>query len=236
VRRTPYQEVISDELKLGITELIASDDKETSTEGLEFILEFCIFLAINPLTEWAQEQARIRKIDISTKAAHSEALRTLALHAGIISLEQAIKMPGGLGALMSDSAYRTRIANIEPYPVRQYTRLARSPSYQNALLDFTAIGKHVISIRTPPWASGIPYYHGRFAISLGGFPDSRKPQLNPVCGLGVGALMAINAELGRSGRIDESAVIETLPMPQHYKELFRLWATHKLNVVELRDE
>ena len=232
VRHTHYQEVISDQLKLGIAELISSNDGEAKTEGLEFITEFCILTANNPVSGWAREQANIHKMDIIAKATDSIVLRTLALYAGIVSLKQAIAMPGGLGVLMSHSVCQDRIADIEQYPVRQYSKLTHSPSYQGALIDFMTIGEYVISIRTPPWVGDIPHYNGRAAAVLSSIPDSRKSQFNPVCGLGVAALIAINAEIGQTSRINEGAMIKTLPMPPRYKELFRQWARHKFDVVE----
>ena len=95
-----HEQLIADEMSIRIAAMVMSDDEATRAEGLLLVLEIGQGDASAFWSQWSAEQANRYAAEIAAETARSNRLRAPALGAHVISLEQALGMPGGLGALM----------------------------------------------------------------------------------------------------------------------------------------
>ena len=187
-------------------------------------------------------------------ASHTEdKMRKLALKSGLISIEEALSMPGGLTSLFqsSDSTCSAR----SPYLVSAFRALAAGwPAYgaPPVVADFTAIGGYLISHPQLPWSRrpvGEWQSARQWVTSVSASNSVVADSLDPAAFLGAAAVVAILAEqaeptwpgngpdqdkldplhdllpyLARRTRTDPRARLPQLPIPEPFSQLFRDWA------------
>lgn len=215
-------ELICDEIGGYVSAAIASGDPGAAAETLRVILDLAGH-AGNPFwREWATGQAGRYQAEIGAASARSGELRTMALYAGAITLEQAIAMQGGLNALMQPFPQMLESALITPYPADLYLRVV-----VNGEIDaeaFAAIGRYVTSHPELPLTRASGY---DFGISdIGGEELLREAgaQLSELAGLGLAVVHAICSEIfGWNGERPRAE----LPMPSPFRRTFRDWADGK---------
>jgi hypothetical protein len=124
--------------------------------------------------EWSAGQVRQHAAAIQTEAARDAGLRAVALLCGLIPVERALEMPGGLSSLLEDQEMPGR--RLYAYLPGALVRLLLTPAgdgeYQagsdgiaRAITDFEAVGRHLLDHSHRPWVRAV-----RFA-SLG-YPEA----------------------------------------------------------------
>jgi hypothetical protein len=238
-----YKQLIADEMNTEIANMVVSDDKATRVEGLLIALEIGQGDATTFWSQWSAEQANRYAAEISAEATHSSRLRAPAIDANVISLEQALEMPGGLGTLMEIHPQLLFAAHAEdPYLVSLYFDLMndlenkgsqlwyrpRPSAYttsEDAIGKFALVGHYLASKPDLPWA--LVHRHEP-RTTMAPYPHAIINRLDDFSGLGIAAVHGMFTEIDGSGRI----ALSTLPMPTQFKKLFRDWKKGSVNLVE----
>lgn len=171
--------------------------------------------------DWSRQQVQRY---IGQFAANSR-LRNEALHCGLLSLPNALEMPGGLSALLEEPATKLPYSrNREPYLTVLFDRVAVSR-------EFTAVGRYLISNPSLPWVriTSQPF--------LGASIYTRKwpTNLDEVTALGFAALTCIQQELGRMAGFGARFPVD-IQVPEQFRMLFRDWSQGKVNFTEVADD
>jgi hypothetical protein len=187
-------------------------------------------------------------------------IRKLALKTGLISVEEALEMPGGLTPLFEDTD--SRCSARSPYLASTFRALAAGwPAYGTppVVRDLSAIGSYLVHHPQLPWFSG-PV--GDWNNDLGweaALSDTPEVvgSLDPVAFLGAAAITAIlieqreptwpgkdpdQANLGplrdllpyvaRRTLTDPRARLPQLPVSEPFTQTFRDWADGKVKLAE----
>jgi hypothetical protein len=234
------EELIADEMSNRIAAMVMSSDKATRVEGLLLVLEFNLnVLELDQnggstfWSRWSAEQASRYAAEVTAEAARSCRLRTPALDAHVISLEQALEMPGGLGALLEMYPQLLSLTSPEPYPIALLTKLGPQPGGSQATADvihqFVLIGNYLIRNPDPPWArvTGVNWMTMQVPLSI-----ERSDRLDNFSGLGIAAAHAMYQEVAKNNRIQ----LSHLPMSAQFRELFQDWADRRVNFIEILRE
>ena len=239
-----HEQLIADEMSIRIAAMVMSDDEATRAEGLLLVLEIGQGDASAFWSQWSAEQANRYAAEIAAETARSNRLRAPALGAHVISLEQALGMPGGLGALMEIYPQLLTMYSPVPYPVSLYEDLvyrSRPPMYQShnimrrpfasgdAIRELALIGRYLESNPDLPWARTTALKHVTTIL----FPDPQEigDRLDNFSGLGVAAVYSMYKEIRKNRR-----TLTDLPMPAQFKKLFRDWKEGRVNFVEILAE
>ena len=224
------EQLIADEISNRIAAMVISGDRTIRVEGLLLILEIREGLADTFWSRWSAEQANRYAAEIIAEAARSNRLRTPALNAHVISLEQALQMPDGLGALSEYYPKRLTVFVAEPYSVKLLSDLGhRSPVSVELRHKFALMGRHLVSNPDLPWARTAR--HNPITTFV---PDTRgiSDQFDNFSGLGVAAVQALHEEMMGMDR----TLLTYLPMPTQFNKLFQDWAEKRVNFVEMLEE
>jgi hypothetical protein len=135
-----YKQLICDEMGKWITIVTSSDDMNSRVKALALIAEIRLRPEFN-LIGWSEDLIGRYARQIAHEATNSVSLRTAALEANIITLEQALAMPGGLGALIQED-----VSTI-PYALA----LATGPLNSAEISKMAAIGWFLAAGQRPPW-------------------------------------------------------------------------------------
>jgi len=182
--------------------------------------------------DWCEKFTILYAAEVQTSSAHSPALRTLALFTSIISIDQALAMPGGFDAI-SQRYPIIGVGPLVPYPLYMTPDHGSADPDLAAVAVATAVGKYLVDHPALPWASGPPDRFG----TIGSYLDRlTKANLDDLSGLGSAAAYAVNAEFRGLERTSMGPAILKLPMPSQFRQLFRDWADGRVNLVELRDQ
>jgi hypothetical protein len=238
-----HEQLIADEMNTRIAAMVISDDQTTRTEGLLLTLEIGQDDTSTFWSQWSAEQADRYLTEIIAAAARSNRLRKPALDAHIISLEQALRMPGGLGALMEIHPELLRMNAPDPYPVSVYDNLMQgSQASLDPIRELALIGRYLASNPDLPWARITAPPPRSYAWT--NFTEMTCQQLDNFSGLGVAAVCAMYSEIMGDSREREIIRIEairelpltTLPMPARFKKLFQDWHHGRVNFVEILEK
>ena len=183
-----YQLSMAEEMSSWLAAKVASERGATRNDGLRLALRVPnliigrepLFKIPPPTNEildfwkgWSQGQCHRHSAELTAGAVTDEDLRTLAVYAGEVKLEDALAMPGGLDALftvapiiVTDGENHTYTRSLFPYAVSFSRRLLRAhDSHPPDMGELTSIGQYVTG-RTPPWirdpfreGSAIAYNH-----------------------------------------------------------------------------
>ena len=226
-----HQVIVADESNSLIATMVDSDHESVKLAALQIALSMAMPETSHDAfwKDWGEKMIALYKSQIESFSSHSRALRTLALFSSIISIDQALAMPGGFGAI-SQRYPIIGIGPLVPYP------LFMAPDYGGDSANVavsTAIGRYLISHPSLPWASGPP---DRFNLIANRIDQLAKANLDQFSALGAAASYAVNAEFRELERTSRGAAIERLPLPAQFRQLFRDWASGQINLVELRDQ
>ncbi len=203
------QHIIADEMSSRIAAMVTSDDKVTHDEGLLLVLEVGQGDASAFWSQWSAEQANRYAAEIIAEAARFSRFRTQAVDARVISLEQALGMPGGLSALMETYPRLLTMYSPNPYPISLYYSLMdqipsslfyssaqlmyRPRSSEDAIRELALVGRHLADNPDLPWVrtAAFPRRESIF------FPNPNKisDRLDNFSGLGIAALHAMYKEI-----------------------------------------
>ena len=214
--------------------MVASDQEPVKLTGLQIALSMAI-----PGTQrggfwanWSEKLTTLYAAEVEDFSAHSPALRTLALFTSVISIDQALAMPGGFCAI-SQRYPIIGIGPLVPYPRYMIPKIASEAPDSASAAVFTAVGKYLVDHPTLPWASGPP---DRFHSLTNRIDKLTNANLDDFSGLGGAASYAVHAEFRGLERTSMGLAIERLPIPSQFRQLFRDWADGNVNLVELRDQ
>jgi hypothetical protein len=185
-------------------------------------------------------------------------IRQSALWWEVISVRQALEMPGGLGEFFrhsKDSLFRQY--GRAPYSRYIYYHLARGwPTFTTPKIvaDLEEVGEHLRKTAKFPWI------HGRVDMAAVGHHDihlietSESAQFGPIAYLGAAAILAIQIESGYTAILDRhprqlgplgillsylkrrrgddpDTDLVDLPIPEEFRQVFRDWAEGRINFV-----
>lgn len=199
----------------------------------------------------------------NSKAARSASLRTVALHARVISIDQALEMPGGFGALMQDAQALLSEAPTVPYPPMLCSRLLAQIADADAAGGCAAIGRYLVSHPATPWIRTVRHVFPWPAVAPEDEPAGPGLLLDEEGTLGFAAVICAYVEM--SGHVTKAALPETwyplgkqtllferyitcwyrraiatplpdLSVPAKFRQVFRDWVEGRVNFVEVHRE
>ena len=231
---TRHQSIVADEFGSVIATMVASGEESDKLAGLQIALSITMIPVFDGefWNDWFEKLTTLYATEVKTFSARSPALRTLALFASIISIDQALAMSGGFGAI-SQRYPIIGIGPLVPYPLYMTPDFADEDADSASIAVSTAVGKYLVDHPTLPWASGPPDRFGSIADYI---DDLTKANLDDFSGLGSAAAYAVNAEFRGLERKSMGLAIQKLPMPSQFRQLFRGWADGNVNLVELQDQ
>lgn len=236
---TDHREPIRGELTSYISAMAASGDTAARAEGLRMLLEARDASLSDYWKEWSQDQAARHAVQIRECSVWSREIRTLALTAGLISLNLAMSMPGALDALLEpfDSMLDSNLQF--PYPVWMYMQAdGMKAAGEAAEREFATIGRYVAEHPELPWAqvdshgfSILDLYHQSALAEIGA-------PLDEMAGFGLAAMHTVCYELFNSTPEDfiikypdmYGRYLPDVPMPSRLRAVLRNWAEHKVDV------
>jgi hypothetical protein len=208
------KDLIDNELVNRIADMVASDDPERRTGGMRLLLWVdWVTAESSSWQRWAKELTHVYSAEITAAAGRDIAFRNWAVSSDFISLEQALAMPGSLGALMErDTTIFPRYSKSYPVQLLENTFLHGRDSKN--INDFAVIGQHLLDqeqlprfrMSEPP--NEIPFDRNLRAIRMV-FGD-RAPfptWQDELSSLGIATVMCMSIELLHKARfIPRSAV------------------------------
>lgn len=147
-----HLDLICDEMSSRIAEMLTSNDSESHVAGSRVVLSILMVTPSSaPWRPWSDKLTRDSAAEIGAAAARDSVIRKLAMFYDLISLEQALTMPGGLGALI-ESSMTAIPRHIDSFPIQllKETLDWHKPRYPDPIRDFTLIGKHLLNRERPP--------------------------------------------------------------------------------------
>ena len=246
-----FEQLIGDEMNNRIAAMVMSDDKATRVEGLVLALEIGQSDASTFWSQWSAERANSYAAEIIDEAIRSSQLRIAALESHVISLEQALGMPDGLGALMETYPKLLSMSSPDPYLISLYNRLLPRPreltprpreltsrprkltprprANEDVIRNFALIGRYLASNPGLPWARIMAPQHKATSIP---YPGKISGLLfYNFSGLGAAAVYAMYTEIW--GEANRRSPLFNLSMPAEFKKPFRDWSEGRVNFVEI---
>jgi hypothetical protein len=230
---TRHQNIVADELNSGIATIVASDQESIKLAGLQVVLSLTMVQRDRNdfWVNWSKKLATSYAAEVETFSVYSPALRTLALFTSAISIDQALAMPGGFGAI-SQRYPIIGVGPVVPYPLYMAPDIGGETPDSASIAVSTAVGKYLVDHPTLPWASGPPDRFGPLAERVDKLAEAN---LDGSSSLGALASYAVNAEFRGLDRAFMRLAIEKLPVPSQFRQLFRDWVDGNLNLVELQN-
>jgi hypothetical protein len=230
-----HQQLLSDEISTRIEEVLQSGNATAVREALLIILEigyderWSVWRPAEYWIRWSDDLASRYSAKIIAESARSSILRDLAIKRQVLSLEQALEMPGGLGALMQFSPGLLSVANRTPYPQTLVENLDTTSRYSDCINNLAIAGSYLVDHRDMPWAR----LASKWTETVVGQPP--VPSLShPLTSLGYAAIVAMWNEISHQGFRNRPEI--TLPMPEGFHEIFQDWSEGRINFVEFGDE
>jgi hypothetical protein len=263
-QRGVYREVIADEIDAAVAAAVGSGREDLIVNSLRLLVSLCDALPASSQAPGHQDrEVWAARADacltahgpIAIGAARADAyVRHGAVRAGLISVRQALGMPGGPGVLFrpAQGAFR----ECAPYFAPVLSALYQGwPAFGQAAVaaDLDAFGTYLIDHREPPW------------LELGSFDvaplildsetqrdafDERPPPLTQAAYLGAAALLLIMEEaqlittwtgrqlgplrhlapyLTRRRGVGQGTELPSLMVTEEFKPTFRDWADGRIN-------
>ena len=219
-----YEQVAAEEITIRIAAMVVSADTQVQQDGLYLLGG----LAWNPPSKfwqsWAGDQIKRYAADIIDESARSTMLRSVALKYDLITVDQALAMPGGREVLAQNGDTRFFSWSTSSY-VSVLCRRLQSDSVQ--IHAFAGIGRHICAhqrqllVHTKSPVMGVAKWNHA--------PDNLD--LDELSGLGVAACIAICTEIGQYPRIS----LTRLPMPAKFRKLFQDWTAKQVHFVKFTE-
>jgi hypothetical protein len=212
-----YQQLIYEELTDRIAATVTSGEPGAQASGLQFVLEMARDFRHSPHRPWVDEHVGQYESEIRDTAAHDDDFRVFAVSVDVISVEQALTMPGGLSVLLGD---RELVARYQAKLTADKETLMRA---------LTAIGRFLAEHEQLPWVSAplydepLPLITMRMSSLLEMFRDRDE-----FTGLGLAAAIAIGSELSDLPTFKQAYRLSELPMPTRFRLLFKEWAAGRV--------
>jgi hypothetical protein len=224
-RSTRYERFVYEELTSRIATMIASGDPDSQNSALRFVLEMAKGFRHSPLRPWVDDQIRRYGAEVLDACATDIVFRTSAIGADVISIEQALAMPGDLSALFADrELMKTFEGRLDVRALGIFDSLA-------------AVGRFIAEHPRLPWVRAALYDAPLPTIVPGkGRLADGSGLLDEFAGLGVAAAIALGCELSNLRSLRRTYGLSEIPMPARFKELFQDWAAGLVDFVEILDE
>jgi hypothetical protein len=221
-----YGSLVSDELSKRLAQLMAEATAETRRTAFYFLFE----VAHRKGTfagRWATEQFDRYARQITEEAMTSSDFRQSALHQGVITLEQALAMPGHIGGV-------ARLLVQENWSWTGQFKYEKAAHPETAPSQLRTIGDYLIEHPAVPWASTTERKWYGVDLDRDDLDAATRLLSDELSGLGFAAVFAIYEEIARpvKARSDLSGV----PMPRQFRQLFRNWNAGQVDLVEFLDE
>jgi hypothetical protein len=220
-----YETLIYDELTKRIATMVTSEELDTQVAGLRFVFEMGrgpLHSPPKPSVEWVAEQVSRYDTEIFAIAAHDMKFRVHAVSVDVISVEQALTMPGGLSVLLGDRElvviYQAKLTASEEILTR----------------GLAAIGRFLVEHPQLPWVSA-PLYDDPLPLitmQMTSMLDKFR-KLDEFTGLGLAAAIAIGSELSDLPTFRHAYRMSELPMPAQFRKLFQDWAAGRIEFAEI---
>jgi hypothetical protein len=213
------KELVRDEISERVDAMVNSGDPATRLNGLRLAVELPVLVQFSDHALWvdgslmhfwqecADTNINCHSAAIAATAVEAPDIRATALRYEIITMDRALKMPGGLFALLPHSPPGTFIHISSDYLLGTIYALAKretdlydqgqSTSRARAIRDLAIIGNHLICHPQPPWAFGT--LKGRFHLNWG-YPAASEvthKQLTPAAYLGTVTTVLLLAEFAQ---------------------------------------
>ncbi|HEY6491890.1 MAG TPA: NACHT domain-containing protein [Trebonia sp.] len=219
-----YAPIIYDELTKRVTVMLAPGDPTARISALRFILRMAEGFRHSPQRPWVDSQVSRYAVEFLHAATLDSDFRVRAVAVDVISVAQALAMPGGLDVLFSD----------RELVVAYQARLGLGVG-EGVLLEALAdIGRFLAAHEQFPWVRAPLYDDPLPLITL---PMSSlldmSTGLDEFTGLGLAAAIAIGSELSDLATFMQAHRLSDLPMPARFRELFRDWAAGRIAFVEI---
>jgi hypothetical protein len=262
--RGSYRDAVADEINVVLASIIRSGDKAAIVSGLRLILSLSYAALSSPArsgeTEWEFWTAyshRVLKAHTAAAAAAAETdayIRVIALDAGVITIRQALDMPGGPMVLFQGSEGCFQL--YEPYFWRTLRALDSGwPAFgaPDIVPVLTAFGEYLIDHPEPPWLRDTMSdwdYHVPDGNDEPFKRDARPAPLSQAAYLGAVTVLVIMKEalesethierrlgplrdiapyLTRRQGLGQRTKLPNLPVPEEFKQTFRDWAERRVN-------
>ena len=273
---TPSLEIVSEELSAALTGMIDSTDLELRLNGIRLSLALDgpasgmwarpgVLLQGEPRIAqfWAaqvSENAGRYREQVLSEAIQYPAIRRGALSHGLITIEQALKMPHGVKSLVQPAYHNVLLDSRDTplvdavFAVMRWDSSFGRLSTADALERLTAMGKYIVDNPATPWAPGM-----ELSVIYGWTdPGGRNwPQFDLITNLGGIAVLLIMIEanmldspqvnlqhktwLGPFGvaqpyvarrlGVRTAEPILELPVPRQFWQIFRDWADRKVDFI-----
>ena len=153
-----HQGIVAEEISDRIALAVASDRAADKVLALQLVLGigWASEAGASPFwQEWSSQQVRVYASEIQDKSRELARIRTYALDADIISIEQALAMPGGLRILVEATdppiVFDAPLATFPKLVIIYLYLLQKDGDAQKARGKLNSIGRHVLSHPTLPW-------------------------------------------------------------------------------------
>jgi NACHT domain len=265
--RGTYHGVIVGEIDAAVARAVGSGREDLIVRSLRLMLSLRDALPLSP-EEGANPDREAWAIRAdSCLTAHRPAaigaaqvdayVRQGAIRAGLISVRQALDMPGAPAELFrpSQGAFR----ECAPYFGPVLFALGQGwPAFGQAIVaaDLEAFGSYLIGHREPPWLDMTAFDTTSLLPDSESLPDELDPEpppLNPIAYLGAAVLLLVMEEarfttvagrrLGSLGDLDpylsrrrglgRRTGLPDLMVPEEFKQAFRDWAEGRLDATGL---
>jgi hypothetical protein len=261
-RRGTYHDVIAGEIDAAVARAVSSGRPDLAVSGLRLTLSLPDALAQQRSGPPDRETWTIRAGSClvahrpaAITAARADAyVRHAAVRAGLISVGQALDMPGGPTVLFRPSQGVFR--ECGPYFGPVLSALDQGwPAFGQAVVvaDLAAFGAYLIDHREPPWLDGTAFDVTPPPPDSGTSPDApdrRPPALSQGAYLGAAVLLLMMEEtrflatradrrlgplrhlapyLTRRRGLGRRTELPSLMVPEEFKQAFRDWAEGRID-------
>ncbi len=250
-------------MSVWVADRVGSGDAQDRAGALRLVLSMPLPRAESAKgfwRDWGQVHGRLYAAEITSAAGDDFELRILALYADTLTAQDALAMPGSLGAFLTS-----------PLLIETPSHTNRYASFLNSLLlsllggrgferkdAFTAIGQYAMRQEKPPWIR-ISGRECSFFFAEPSADELQLPALDHVGILGVAVVLCVTVEIERAVQADmtwlgwqmsengytrtlnsylrkraERVAIELpdLPVPPEFEQVLRDWAEGQVNFVE----
>jgi NACHT domain len=239
-----YRPTIVDEIENVLARLESSGDED------DRISSASLAASLTDAEELVQRQAAL----ITTSAKTDAYVRNIALQHGLVTINQALEMPGELGTLLQSTVDFFNSPVLPPYLEKIFQALTHGwPAYSDPAIveDLTAIGQYLLHHQEPPWLYGEVGVWNDVVTPADLMKSAALPdKLSQGACLAAAVLLAILIERADSPdwyiptslgplrklrpyllrrRQVSYAILPDLPLPENFKRIFRRWAMYQIN-------
>jgi hypothetical protein len=266
-----WRDQVADELTAHLTTMTSSDDPATHLAGLRIGAWLLVGVSENSSgrrpaitsgsqiqrfwSDWERVFIDSHGADITAAAVHDTALRDRALSYDLMTVSEALRLPGGLTALLTSAPMgifgcrETSFLLKDAYTLLTCCTDDSGPGHLAS--HFADLGQHLTRCTKPPW-TGTPLHPWSNFFTECARPRTAIVRLDPLAYAGAAAIILMAAEsqqrgastpgqLGplsdlcpylsrRSGTTQNPDPLPVLPVPPSFQAIFSDWAHNKLSL------